>query len=70
MEKDTDRQEKLVNGMHYALFGIPEDRTNNGLVGTMAEIKDTQKKIQGTLIGLLVTVVGGVSIELLVRAAG
>lgn len=70
LERDTERLNSLVTGMHYAMFGIPEDRTNNGLVGTMADIKESQKKIQTTLISLLVTVLSGVGIDIITRATG
>lgn len=60
MEKQADDTERLASGMHYALFGIPEDRTNNGLVGAMAEM-------QRTLRGILFTVIGGVGMDVLLR---
>lgn len=64
-QSDTD---KIVSGINYALFGIPQDRTNDGMVGTMADIKATVENVKGNLNRMLATIIIGVAIDVFARA--
>lgn len=55
VEAKQSDQEKIVSGMNYALFGIPQDPTNHGLVGTVHEVKAQLANANKYLIATLVT---------------
>lgn len=59
-QSDTD---KMVSGINYALFGLPQDHTNNGMVGTMSEMKESIERVKGTLSKILVAVIIGIGID-------
>lgn len=74
VEREQEQLQKLVSGMNYALFGLPEDRTNNGLVGTMADFRNEMHKLSGTinraLVATLSAIAAGVIADILARTIG
>lgn len=74
VEKRQDTLERLANGMHYAIFGLPEDRTNNGLIGTMADFRKDMHALEGTinraLVVILTAIGAGVVTDVLARTIG
>ena len=65
LEHDSTKMQQLVQGMHYALFGLPDDRNNNGIVGDMHEIRTSMESANTKLLGLLIAVAGGLGAVIL-----
>lgn len=55
VEEKTSDIDKMVSGMNYALFGVPQDKTNNGLVGTVHEVKAKLESANRYLIATLIS---------------
>lgn len=53
-EKDIETVEKLVGGMHYALFGIPEV-PGSGLVNTVDSVRRELHGVRKGILGLIGT---------------
>lgn len=62
--------EEIVWSINSALFGVPQDRLNNGMVGQLAEVKDALRSANNKLIGTLIAVLLAGGIEIVRLAAG
>lgn len=70
LEQNYEKLERLSYGMSIALFGIPEDKHSNGLIGEMHEVKRIVERGNNRLVGLLLTVLSAIAIDVLTRASG
>lgn len=49
LEQEQKQLARLTRDMHYALFGIRDDRSNNGLIGTMSEFRQDMKHLESSV---------------------
>lgn len=74
LEDKMRKVERLAEGANIALFGLPQDKESNGLVGELRRLStavdDMNLKLAAAnnkLIGLLLTVLGAVAADILTR---
>lgn len=65
VESKTSDLEKIQSGINYALFGVPQDRTSNGMVGEVSSIKEQLKTANRVLVSTLITALVGVAVGVL-----
>jgi hypothetical protein len=68
-EKDIETLQKLVGGMHYALFGIQEV-PGSGLVNTVDSVRRELHGVRRAIVGLIGTAVVGIGTQILLHYTG
>jgi isochorismate synthase EntC len=65
-EKDIETVEKLVSGMHYALFGLPEV-PGSGLVNTIDNVRRELHGVRRGIVGLIGTGAMAITVQIILH---
>jgi hypothetical protein len=66
-EKRLDDHSNALTGVNHTLYGIPQDHTNNGIVGSLAEVKSSLRSANAKLMGILIAFIVGIISETVVQ---